>query len=425
MIDRLHGLALGDRDIARDDGGGDDDDGDDEARGIASAAGSPSAAATTSPTSARLARVPPGAAVAALAAAFEAGERYADVRSAVVSALPRGEDVADFLVSCVEHMATSSSAPSSVAAPLTQLLLEALQHSCATTTPRRVFAATDGSATRVECAAARTRAAKLVARAVCVDDDNERRHSWRDRPAHRGHSWRDPAPGGGSRQPDAARPLTVRLEPRAVARLLTSVGLDMDDLTAHHPSAERGVVAFVGACLGRASTDPSSAVAAAAVAKHFSLVQFATPSALDAWEAQGHGPIADGIAATLTESRRLSYAASLRDKHMSATNAHNTGGVASPADRADRHFRRLGLPPAFPEEERAGREGRLRRLAAAGRWDVAEQLAGEDVQARALVRGLRDAAATVAAEANGAGWSEWAAGHGATRRRRGVNRRGG
>ena len=180
VIDRLHGLALGDRDIARegDGGGGDDDeDGDDQARGIASAAGSPSAAATTSPTSARLAHVPPGAAVAALAAAFEAGERYADVRSAVVSALPRGENVADFLVSCVEHMATSSSAPSSVAAPLTQLLLEALQHSCATTTPRRVFAATDGSATRVECAAARTRAAKLAARALCVvvdDDDDEK-----------------------------------------------------------------------------------------------------------------------------------------------------------------------------------------------------------------------------------------------------------
>ena len=413
MIDRLHGLALGDRDIARDDGGGDDDDGDDEARGIASAAGSPSAAATTSPTSARLARVPPGAAVAVLAAAFEAGERYADVRSAVVSALPRGEDVADFLVSCVEHMATSSSAPSSVAAPLTQLLLEALQHSCATTTPRRVFAATDGSATRVECAAARTRAAKLVARAVCVDDDNVKD----DTAGGIGPPTVDTAggipPPAEDPDPDAARPFTVRLEPRAVARLLTAVGLDMDDLTAHHPSAERVIVAFVGACLGRASTDPSSAVAAAAVAKHFSLAQFATPSALDAWEAQGHGPIADGIAATLTEARRLSYAASLRDKHMSATNAHNTGGVASPADRADRHFRRLGLPPAFPEEERAGREGRLRRLAAAGRWDVAEQLAGEDVQARALVRGLRDAAATVAAEANGAGWSEWAAGHGA------------
>ena len=76
VIDRLHGLALGDRDIARegDGGGGDDDeDGDDQARGIASAAGSPSAAATTSPTSARLAHVPPGAAVAALTAAFEAG----------------------------------------------------------------------------------------------------------------------------------------------------------------------------------------------------------------------------------------------------------------------------------------------------------------------------------------------------------------
>jgi hypothetical protein len=31
------------------------------------------------------------------------------------------------------------------------------------------------------------------------------------------------------------------------------------------------------------------------------------------------------------------------------------------------------------------------------------------VRLRGLVRGLRDAAATVAAEANGAGWSEWAA----------------
>ena len=222
VIDRLHGLALGDRDIARegDGGGGDDDDedGDDRARGIASAAGSPSAAATTSPTSARLAHVPPGAAVAALAAAFEAGERYADVRSAVVSALPRGENVADFLVSCVEHMATSSSAPSSVAAPLTQLLLEALQHSCATTTPRRVFAATDGSATRVECAAARTRAAKLAARAVCVDDDDDE----------------NDAAGGidppAAEDPDSvstARPSAVRLEPRAVARLLTAVGLDV------------------------------------------------------------------------------------------------------------------------------------------------------------------------------------------------------
>ena len=404
MIDRLHGLALGDRDIARegDGGGGDDDeDGDDQARGIASAAGSPSAAATTSPTSARLAHVPPGAAVAALAAAFEAGERYADVRSAVVSALPRGENVADFLVSCVEHMATSSSAPSSVAAPLTQLLLEALQHSCATTTPRRVFAATDGSATRVECAAARTRAAKLAARALCVvvddDDDDENDTA----------GGIDPPAAEDSDSVSTARPSAVRLEPRAVAKLLTAGGLDVDDLTAHRARAEHGIVVFVGACLGRASSDPSSAVAAATIAKHFSLVQFATPSALDAWEAQGHGPVADGIAATLTESRRRSYAAALRDKHPSGASGRDG---TSPADRADRYFRRLGLPPAFPEEDRAGREGRLRRLAAAGKWNAAEQLAGEDASARALVRGLRDAAATVAADANGAGWSEWAAG---------------
>jgi len=323
--------------------------------------------------------VPPGAAVAALAAAFEAGERYADVRSAVVSALPRGEDAADFLVSCVEHTAASSSAPSSVAAPLTQLLLEALQHSCATTTPRRVFATTDGSATRVECATARTRAAKLVARAVCVDDDDDDdgNDDGNDDDNDNDRWAEDPSSS------DAAltlNPKRVTLEPRAVARLLTAVGLDMDDLAAHAPTnAEHRVVAFVGACLGRASSDPASAVAAASIAKHFSLAQFATPSALDAWEAQGHGPIADGIAATLTEAQRRSYVKALRNRHPSRTNAHGTYGqtdATSPADRADRRFRRLGLPPAFPEEERAGREGALRRLAAAGRWDVAEQLAG-------------------------------------------------
>ena len=152
------------------------------------------------------------------------------------------------------------------------------------------------------------------------------------------------------------RPSAVRLEPRAVAKLLTAVGLDVDDLTAHRARAEHGIVVFVGACLGRASSDPSSAVAAATIAKHFSLVQFATPSALDAWEAQGHGPVADGIAATLTESRRRSYAAALRDKHPSGASGRDG---TSPADRADRYFRRLGLPPAFPEEERAGREGCL------------------------------------------------------------------
>ena len=51
-----------------------------------------------SPSSVGLADVPPSRAVAALAAAFESGERYADVRSVVVSALPTGEDAADFIV---------------------------------------------------------------------------------------------------------------------------------------------------------------------------------------------------------------------------------------------------------------------------------------------------------------------------------------
>ena len=379
MVEQLLDLALGDADVAGDGGG---DDGDAEGRDGSSCSSdttnSSAAATTSSPSSVGLADVPPSRAVAALAAAFESGERYADVRSAVVSALPTGEDAADFIVACVEHMATSAPCASvapGTAAPLTQLLLEALHHSCATTTSRRVYAATEDAATRVECAAARTRAANLVAHAVVAVE---------------------------SPKDEVAGP---RLQPRAVAKLVTTVSLEIEDLTLAHPRAGHAMVSYVGACLGRAGVEPASAVAAAALAKHFSLSQFTTATALDAWEVQGHGSIADGIAATLSERRRRTYASSLSKRK--GTNGCDAG--TSPADRADRHFKKLGLPAAFPEEERAGQEGRLRRLAAVGRWDVAEQLAGEDVRLRGLVRGLRDAAATVAAEANGAGWSEWAA----------------
>ena len=377
MVEQLLDLALGDADVAGD-GGGDDGDAEGRVGSSSDTTRSSAAATTSSPSSVGLADVPPSRAVAALAAAFESGERYADVRSAVVSALPTGEDAADFIVACVEHMATSAPCASvapGTAAPLTQLLLEALHHSCATTTSRRVYAATEDAATRVECPAARKRAANLVAHAVVAVE---------------------------SPKDEVAGP---RLQPRAVARLVTTVSLEIEDLTLAHPRAGHAMVSYVGACLGRAGVEPASAVAAAALAKHFSLSQFTTATALDAWEAQGHGSIADGIAATLSERRRRTYASSLSKRKGS--NGCDAG--TSPADRADRHFKKLGLPAAFPEEERAGQEGRLRRLAAVGRWDVAEQLAGEDVRLRELVRGLRDAAVTVAAEANGAGWSEWAA----------------
>ena len=254
MVEQLLDLALGDADVAGD-GGGDDGGAEGRVGSSSDTTRSSAAATTSSPSSVGLADVPPSRAVAALAAAFESGERYADVRSAVVSALPTGEDAADFIVACVEHMATSAPCASvapGTAAPLTQLLLEALHHSCATTTSRRVYAATEDAATRVECPAARKRAANLVAHAVVAVE---------------------------SPKDEVAGP---RLQPRAVARLVTTVSLEIEDLTLAHPRAGHAMVSYVGACLGRAGVEPASAVAAAALAKHFSLSQFTTATALDA-----------------------------------------------------------------------------------------------------------------------------------------------
>ena len=100
MVEQLLDLALGDADVAGD-GGGDDGDAEGRVGSSSDTTRSSAAATTSSPSSVGLADVPPSRAVAALAAAFESGERYADVRSAVVSALPTGEDAADFIVACV------------------------------------------------------------------------------------------------------------------------------------------------------------------------------------------------------------------------------------------------------------------------------------------------------------------------------------
>ena len=166
-VDRLHGLALGDRDIARDgDGGGDDDDGMTKRAGSRPPRGARrrlrrrrhlGASRPCTPVQ-RSRRSRPRS---------RPGE-YADVRSALLSALPRARTygLPRLMRRAHGHVVVGTVV---IAAPLTQLLLEALQHSCATTIPRRVFAATDGSAARVECAAAER--ARAVARAVCVDDD--------------------------------------------------------------------------------------------------------------------------------------------------------------------------------------------------------------------------------------------------------------
>lgn len=107
--------------------------------------------------------VDPARAVAALTRAYDSGEKYADVRTAVARSLPRVKNAADFVLSCVQCLASpsfSASSPSSI--PLVQLMLEALSlgEACVVPAPRPVFAAVDGAATRVNDPAARARAAR-------------------------------------------------------------------------------------------------------------------------------------------------------------------------------------------------------------------------------------------------------------------------
>lgn len=136
-----------------------------------------STAAATAATLAPMLDVDPARAVAALTRAYDSGEKYADVRTAVVQALPRVRGAADFVLSCVQLLASpspsdvsgapsnaSASNPSSV--PLIQLMLEALSLACVAPAPRPVFAALDGAATRVTDPAARARAASMLGRGL-------------------------------------------------------------------------------------------------------------------------------------------------------------------------------------------------------------------------------------------------------------------
>ena len=343
--------------------------------------------------------------VAALKAAY-ADERYADVRAAVVAALPRVPHPARFVLRCVEALANEShdekkptvpvekkTRGTSPAEPLTHLLLEALGATeCVAATRRPVFAAIEAG-TRLVDPEARAAAAALLARTFRGAEP-------------------DADLAAGDETPNETRSLTgggvsktraVCLQPRAAAKLAAVAGIDLADLEAHDPhekenkdahpgEVEHALVLYCGACLGAAigapaggkKNEPKSETAtcvsaAVRLVRHFSLAAFATPSALDAIGACGYGTLADGVAACLPTRERERYIRRLaeRETKTDATFDRTIGPTGVPAvERAERRMRRLGLPPTFPEQDRAREEARLRRLCAQGRWEVAAALAG-------------------------------------------------
>ena len=357
--------------------------------------------------------------VAALKVAY-ADERYADVRAAVVAALPRVPHPARFVLRCVEALANEShdekkptvavekkTRGTSPAEPLTHLLLEALGATeCVAATRRPVFAAIEAG-TRLVDPEARAAAAALLARTFRGAEP-------------------DADLAAGDETPNETRSLTgggvsktraVCLQPRAAAKLAAVAGIDLADLEAHDPhekknknahpgEVEHALVLYCGACLGAAigapaggkKNEPKSETAtcvsaAVRLVRHFSLAAFATPSALDAIGACGYGTLADGVAACLPTRERERYIRRLaeRETKTDATFDRTIGPTGVPAvERAERRMRRLGLPPTFPEQDRAREEARLRRLCAQGRWEVAAALAGEDPGLRAAMAGLRD-----------------------------------
>ena len=357
--------------------------------------------------------------VAALKAAY-AEERYADVRAAVVAALPRVPHPARFVLRCIEALAhetrddadavgTKTPTRGAPSEPLIHLLLEALGATeCVEAVRRPVFAATE-SGTRLVDPEARADAAALLARtfrgavhaarAAAADDDAYDEDAFPET--------RDAFGADGKTRVSSA----ARLHPRAAARLASVAGIDLSDLEAHdpnknaHPSVEHALHWYVGACVGAALSEeekkpkrkPSDANAASRVSaavrlvRHFSLAAFATPSALDAIEHCGHGALADGVAACLPTRERERYVRRLaeRERNENASLYGHVGIGVGAAERAERRMRRMGLPPTFPEQERAREEARLRRLCAQGRWEVADALAGEDPGLRAAMAGLR------------------------------------
>ena len=344
--------------------------------------------------------------MAALKAAY-AEEKYADVRAAVVVALQRVPQPARFVLLCVEALAHEShdderrvaegtkptrARGTSPSEPVTHLLLEALGATqCVEAVRRPVFAVTEPG-TRLIDPDARAAAAALLARTfrgavlAAWGADADADADAAETPS------RDPnAQRRGSESLSSAR-----LHPRTAARLAAVAGIDLADLEAHdpHPNARPSVAHalhwYVGACVGGAFGAPPARVAptvandetrardgasasasvnaAVRLVRHFSLVAFATPSALDAIERCGHGALADGVAACLPRRERERYVRGL----------------------AERRMRRLGLPPALPERDRAREEARVRYLCAQGRWEVADALAGADPGLRAAMAEIQN-----------------------------------
>jgi hypothetical protein len=297
--------------------------------------------------------------VAALKAAY-AEERYADVRAAVVAALPRVPHPARFVLRCIEALAhetrddadaegTKTPTRGAPSEPLIHLLLEALGATeCVEAVRRPVFAATE-SGTRLVDPEARADAAALLARtfrgavhaarAAAADDDAYDEDAFPET--------RDAFGADGKTRVSSA----ARLHPRAAARLASVAGIDLSDLEAHdpnknaHPSVEHALHWYVGACVGAALSEeekkpkrkPSDANAASRVSaavrlvRHFSLAAFATPSALDAIEHCGHGALADGVAACLPTRERERYVRRLaeRERNENAYAFTGTWGSAS------------------------------------------------------------------------------------------------
>ena len=350
--------------------------------------------------------------VSALRLAY-ATEKYGDVRAAVVTALPKIHQPARFVLQCIEALCSSGTigtggdaekeiAPSNSSskkpktksqsdAPLIHLFLEALQlTNCVKHVTRPVFDAKE-SGTRLVDNVARKSAAELLARTFKSAVFN----------ARGSHECRNEIS-------DDFSDVSMRLEPRGAARLATVCGIDLEELHKHDPhphlkpSVEHALHWYVGACLGgslggpaiddkhsetnekdKTSERKTLVTAAVSLVRHFSLINFATPSALDAFEQGGYSTLADGIAAYLPQNEREQYVRRLRDRTLDSRYS------VSPELRAERFFRRLGLPPTFPDLDLRNEEEKLKQLCQQGKWDVADALAGEDTGLREAMRKLR------------------------------------
>ena len=357
----------------------------------------------------------PERAVAALERLY-ASESYEDVRSAVVSALPRVRHPARFALACIERLAGGVDGAPRGPAPLVRLLAEALARSgpsLSRRAPRREFDATNEDATRLHDEIALGSAASLVLRAV--------RGAMRDATA--GPPISDSRPVG---RDDARERDGFRAEPRAVAKLAVASGVDLDDLRAAATREDRtgtrgdatpvrALVWYVGACLGgcfktrarilllllRALVDDRAAPPRCSRRRPSRGTSPSTSSPPPPrWTRSSSRATARWPTASPRASPRA--ARGVRERRLSETFAESSSEPTRRRRSApSARVRRAGLAPAassfaITREARAREEARLRALCADGRWDLAAALAGSDP-------GLRDAARRFRADASSEG----------------------